>query len=84
MGLWVGNEGEQDMVAVIEQKNLPMEEQHHHRFFPLTNDNIYNCELCGIRIALLQIVASTANDQEQFKACGTCLKEYIDQAAAKK
>ena len=72
-----------DMVAVIEQKNTPMEEQH-HRFFPLTHDNIYNCELCGIRIALLQIITSTANDQEQFKACGTCLKEYIDQAAAKK
>ena len=83
MGLWVGNEGEQDMVAVIEQKNTPIEEQH-HRFFPLTHDNIYNCELCGIRIALLQIITSTANDQEQFKVCGTCLKEYIDQAAAKK
>ena len=72
-----------DMVAVIEQKNKPMEE-HHHRFFPLTHDNIYNCELCGVRIALLQIITSTANDQEQFKVCGTCLKEYIDQAAAKK
>ena len=71
------------MVAVIEQKNPSMEEQH-HRFFPLTHDNIYNCELCGIRIALLQIITSTANDQEQFKVCGTCLKEYIDQAAAKK
>jgi hypothetical protein len=82
VGLWVGNEGEQDMVAIIEQKNPPMEE--HHRFFPLTPDNIYNCELCGIRIALLQIITSTANDQEQFKVCGTCLKEYIDQAAAKK
>ena len=72
-----------DMVAVIEQKNPPMEEQQHHRFFPLTPDNIYNCELCGIRIALLQIITSTANDQEQFKVCGTCLKEYIDQAAKK-
>ena len=71
------------MVAVIEQKNPAMEE-HHYRFFPLTHDNIYNCELCGIRIALLQIITSTANDQEQFKVCGTCLKEYIDQAAAKK
>jgi rubrerythrin len=55
-----------------------------HRFLPLMDGNIYNCELCGVRIALLQIVSSTANDQEQFKVCGTCLKEYIDQEAAKK
>jgi hypothetical protein len=72
------------MVAVIEQKNPPMEK--HHRFIPLTYNNIYNCELCGIRIAVLQIVTSSnaANDQEQFKVCGTCLKEYIDQEAATK
>ena len=71
------------MVAIMEQKNPTMEK--HHCFIPLTDDNIYNCELCGVRIALLQIVtSSTANDQEQFKACGTCLKEYIDQSAAKK
>jgi hypothetical protein len=24
------------------------------------------------------------NDQEQFKVCGTCLKEYIDQEVQKK
>jgi hypothetical protein len=73
------------MVAVMEQKNPPMEEeQHHYRFIPLTGDNIYNCELCGVRIAVLQIATSTANDQEQFKACGTCLKEYIDQEAVTK
>jgi superfamily II helicase len=98
------------MVAIMEQKNPPMEEksskdrkhneidekqkqqpllgfqrqiQHHHRFLPLMHDNIYNCELCGVRIAVLQIVNNTANDQEQFKVCGTCLKEYIDQEAAK-
>jgi DNA-directed RNA polymerase subunit RPC12/RpoP len=71
------------MVAVIEQKNLPIEE--HRSFLPLMDDNIYNCELCGFRIALLQIVnSSTANDQEQLKVCGTCLKEYIDQEAAEK
>jgi hypothetical protein len=29
-------------------------------------------------------VSSTSNDQEQFKVCGTCLKEYIDQEAAEK
>ncbi|MFL6431508.1 MAG: hypothetical protein ACJ71X_08620 [Nitrososphaeraceae archaeon] len=49
------------------------------------DDNIYNWVLCGVRIALLQIVnSSTANDQEQLKVCGTCLKEYIDQEAAEK
>jgi hypothetical protein len=70
------------MVAVMEQKNPPVKE--HRRFIPLTDDNIYNCELCGIQIAMLQIVSSTSNDQEQLKVCGTCLKEYIDQEAAKK
>ena len=60
------------MVAVMEE--------HHSHFLPLMDDNIYNCELCGVQIALLQIV----NDQEQFKVCGTCLKEYIDQEAEKK
>jgi hypothetical protein len=71
------------MVAVMEQKNPPVEE-HHHRFLPLMDDNIYNCESCGVRIALLQIVTSSTNDQEQFKVCGTCFKEYIDQEAAAK
>jgi hypothetical protein len=72
------------MVAVIEQKNPPMQ-GHHRSFLPLMDDKIYNCELCGVRIALLQIVSSsTSNDQEQFKVCGTCLKEYIDQEAAEK
>lgn len=70
------------MVAVIEQK-IPRVEDH-RRFIPLTGGNIYNCELCGIRIAVLQIVTSGINDQEQFKVCGTCLKEYIDQQAAAK
>ena len=68
------------MVAVMEQKNPPVE-KHRRRFLPLMDDNIYNCELCGVRIAVLQIVTSTTNDQEQFKVCGTCLKEYIDQEA---
>lgn len=76
------------MVAVMEQKNPSMEEeeeQHHCRFIPLTGDNIYNCELCGVRIAVLQIVTSSiTNNQEEFKVCGTCLKEYIDQEAEKK
>jgi hypothetical protein len=73
------------MVAVMEQNNPPMEEeQHHYRFIPLTGDNIYNCELCGVRIAVLQIVTSSTNNQEEFKVCGTCLKEYIDQEGATK
>jgi hypothetical protein len=71
------------MVAVMEQKNPSMEEEeHHYRFIPLTGDKIYNYELCGVRIAVLQIVTSGIKDQEQFKVCGTCLKEYIDQEAA--
>jgi hypothetical protein len=65
------------MVAVIEQEN-PSIEKHHH-FFPIMDDNIYNCEFCGVRIALLQV---ENEHQEQFKLCGTCLKEYIDQEAA--
>ena len=71
------------MVSVMEQKNPPAEE--HRRFLPLMDDkNIYNCELCGVRIALLKVMTSTTNDQEQFKVCGTCLKQYIDQEAAAK
>ena len=71
------------MVAVIEQKN-PSTEEHYRRFIPLTDDNLYNCDFCGVRIALLKVANSTANDQEQFKVCGTCLKEYIDQEVEKK
>jgi hypothetical protein len=66
------------MVAVIEQEN-PAVEEPRHRFVPLIGDTIYNCKLFGVRIALLQIVSSTTNEQEQFKVCGICLKEYIDQ-----
>ena len=63
------------MVAVVEQKNSSTEEHHHYRFIPLMDDNIYNCELCGVRIALLEV---EDDDQEQLKLCGTCIKEYID------
>ena len=59
------------------------QQQHHRRFLPIMDDNIYNCEVCGVGIALLQIVTDTPNGQEQFKACRTCLEEYIDQVAAK-
>jgi predicted nucleic acid-binding Zn ribbon protein len=65
------------MVTTIEQKQ-------HRGFLPIMDDNFYNCDLCGVGVALLQIVADTPNGQEQFKACSTCLKEYIDQVAAKK
>jgi hypothetical protein len=87
-----------DIVAIIEenikeyeQRRRPEFEQHffhpqqqHRRFVPLMGDNYYNCELCGVGVAVLQIVTSTHNGQEQFKVCNTCLKEYIDQVAAKK
>ena len=63
---------------------LSLEEKYHYPFIPLTGDNIYNCELCGVRIAVLQIVTSGTKHQGQFKVCGTCLKEYIDQEAAAK
>jgi predicted nucleic acid-binding Zn ribbon protein len=72
------------VAAVIEQKEKNPPAKEHYRFIPLMDDNIYNCELCGVRIALVQIMSSTVNNQEQFKVCGTCLKEYIDQEAAKK
>jgi hypothetical protein len=66
------------MMTTIEQKQ-------HRRFLPIMDDNFYNCGLCRVGVAVLQIVATdTPNGQEQFKACTTCLKEYIDQVAAKK
>ena len=81
---FVGKEAEQKyMVAVIEQKN-PAVGEPNHRFVPLIGDNIYNCELCGIRIAVLQVVSRTSNTQEQFKVCGACLEEYIDQEVEEK
>jgi hypothetical protein len=46
-------------------------------------DNFYNCEFCGIGIAVLQIVTG-GKFEGQFKVCGACLKEYIDQEAVKK
>jgi hypothetical protein len=52
--------------------------QGHHRFLPLISENFYNCEFCGVGIAVIQIV-SGGNSEGQFKACGTCLKLYIDE-----
>jgi hypothetical protein len=66
------------------QQHFRHHQRQHRRFLPIMDDNIYNCEVCGIRIALLQIVTDTPNGQDQFKGCGTCFEEYIDQVAAKK
>ena len=52
--------GHVHMVAVMEQKIPHLED--HDRFIPLMHDSIYNCELCGVRIAVLQIETSS-NDQ---------------------
>jgi transcription elongation factor Elf1 len=55
----------------------------HRRFLPLMNDTFYNCEFCGVGIAVIKIVTA-GNVEGQFKVCGSCLKEYIDEQAAKK
>jgi len=54
----------------------------HRRFLPLMGDIFYNCEFCGVGLAVIKIV--TAGNDVQFKVCGSCLKEYIDQQSAKK
>ena len=70
----------------VDKKQQPLGFQHsqrHRRFLPLMGDNFYNCEFCGVGIAVLQIV--TGGEVEgQFKVCDACLKEYIDQEAVKK
>ena len=55
----------------------------HRRFLPLMSDNFYNCEFCGVGIAVIKIVTA-GNVEGQFKVCGLCLKQYIDDQAAKK
>jgi hypothetical protein len=68
-----------EMHETQKQQSPPRFQQHsnqrHSRFFPLMGDNFYNCELCGVRISVLQIVTGTVNGQEQFKVCSVCLKE---------
>jgi transcription elongation factor Elf1 len=54
----------------------------HRRFLPLMGDIFYNCEFCGVGLAVIKIV--TAGNDVQFKVCGSCLKEYIDQQSTKK
>lgn len=56
--------------------------QQHRRFLPLMGDNFYNCELCGVGIAVLQIVTDSRKGEGQFKVCGACLKKYIDEETA--
>jgi transcription elongation factor Elf1 len=55
----------------------------HRRFLPLMSDTFYNCEFCGVGVAVIKIVTA-GNVEGQFKVCGSCLKEYIDEQAAKK
>ena len=55
----------------------------HRRFLPLMSDTFYNCEFCGVGIAVIKIDTS-GNVEGQFKVCGSCLKEYINEQAAKK
>jgi hypothetical protein len=55
----------------------------HRRFLPLMSDTFYNCELCAVGIAVIKI-DTAGNVEGQFKACGSCLKKYIDEQAEKK
>ena len=77
---------ESDHKKVDKKKQSLGFQQHsrrHRRFLPLMGDNFYNCEFCGVGIAVIQIVTG-GNVEGQFKVCGACLKEYIDQQASKK
>jgi hypothetical protein len=77
---------ESDHKKVNKKQQSPGFQEHsqrHRRFLPLKGENFYNCEFCGVRIAVLQIVTG-GNGEGQFKVCGACLKEYVDQEAAKK
>jgi hypothetical protein len=41
----------------------------HHRFLPLMSENFYNCEFCGVGIAVIQIVSvATAKDNSRLVA----------------
>ena len=75
---------ESDHKRVDKKKQSPefqQQSQMHRRFLPLMS--FYNCEFCGVGIAVIQIVTG-GNREGQFKVCGTCLKEYIDQEGVKK
>jgi len=67
----------------INKKQSPkFQSRPHRRFLPLMGDIFYNCEFCGVGLAVIKIV--TAGNDVQFKVCGSCLKEYIDEQSAKK
>ena len=55
----------------------------HRRFLPLMSNIFYNCEFCGVGIAVIKI-DTAGNVEGQFKVCSSCLKEYINEQAAKK
>jgi hypothetical protein len=76
---------ESDHKKVIKKKQSLgfQQSQRHHRFLPLMSDNFYNCEFCGVGIAVIQIVTG-GKGEGQFKVCGACLKVYIDEEAIKK
>jgi hypothetical protein len=54
----------------------------HRRFLPLMSDTFYNCELCGVGIAIIRIVTA-GNIEGQSKVCRSCLQEYINEQAKK-
>jgi hypothetical protein len=75
-------------VAIIEEESSKADNQqspkfeqqfhHHRRFLALMRDNLYNCELCGVGIAVLQIVTTdTHNGEQQFRVCSTCLEHVL-------
>lgn len=59
------------------------QQSRHRRFLPLMSNTFYNCEFCGVGIAVIKI-DTVGNVEGQFKVCGSCLKEYINEQAAKK
>ena len=65
------------------QQSTQQQSRRHRRFLPLMSDTFYNCEFCGVGIAVIKIVTA-GNVEGQFKVCGSCLKEYINEQAAKK
>ena len=76
---------ETDHKKIEEKQHSVGFQQHslqHRRFLPLMGDNFYNCELCGVGIAVLQIVTDSGKGEGQFKVCCACLKKYIDEETA--
>lgn len=85
-----GKEGDHKKVDKKKQSlGFQQHSRRHHRFLPLMSEkkkhseNFYNCQFCGVGIAVIQIVSGD-NSEGQFKVCGGCLKVYIDEEAVKK